>query len=259
MKEFRILLCALAALLAAPAQAQGRDPLLVTEVSQHEIVVRQGFVGAELLLYGAILDPGGGRVTRDYDIVVVLTGPTQPVQLREKDRLEWAGIWVNAESTAFRSVPSFFAVASTRPIEAIVDPQTAAIYELDLDYLQLSPTGMIDPVEQARFKEGLVDLREREGLYQQLIGGVTMSEEVLYQARITLPSNVITGRYVAETFAITDGRVVTSATSEIFVRKEGFERMVAEEAENSAIFYGLFVVFLSLVMGWLAGRLFALV
>ncbi len=32
-----------------------RDPILVPEVSQHEVKVRQGFIGTELLLFGAIL------------------------------------------------------------------------------------------------------------------------------------------------------------------------------------------------------------
>jgi len=249
----RVLL-ALAAFFALTAQ---RDPILVPEVSQHEIQVRQGFTGTELLLFGAILDPDGRRARRDYDIVVVLKGPTEPILLREKEKT--LGIWVNAHSTSFRSVPSFYALASSRPIDQIVDERTAAIYELGLDFLQLSPTGAIDPEEQARFTTGLVDLRSREGLYQQVGDGVTISDDVLYQARIAIPSNVRTGRYTAETFAITDGRVIASATAEVEVKKLGFERLVAEEADQSSVLYGLFAVALSLVMGWGAGRLFALV
>ena len=120
-----------------------RDPILVPEVSQHEIQVRQGFKGAELLLFGAILTPEGQRAGQDYDIVVVLKGPTQSIVLREKQRI--AGIWVNAVSTEFRSAPSFFAVASSRPIDKLVDDKTAAIYELGLDWLQLSPVGTYEP------------------------------------------------------------------------------------------------------------------
>ena len=256
----KILAPAVLAALAAwstPLGAQERDPILVPEVSQHQIRVRQGFTGTELLLFGAILDPRGGRASGEYDIVVVLKGPTLPVQLREKQKV--AGIWVNAESTDFRSVPSFFALAASSPIEQIVDERTAAIYELGLDYLQLSPTATIDPEEQARFIDGLVDLRQRELLYQQDGSGVSISGGVLYQARITLPSNVQTGRYLAETFAINDGQVVASATSDVEVVKEGFERMVADEAENNSILYGLFAMGLSLFLGWLAGRISALV
>lgn len=247
----------LLALLAFFALTAQRDPILVPEVSQHEIQVRQGFTGTELLLYGAILDPQGRRASQPYDIVVVLKGPTQPILLREKEKK--LGIWVNAHSTAFRSAPSFFAVASSRPVGQIVDKRTAAIYELGLDFLQLSPSGAIDPEEQRRFTRGLVDLRQREGLYKEDGAGVTINNGVLYQARIAVPSNVATGRYTAETFAITRGRVIASAIADVEVSKKGFERFVADEAERSALLYGLFAVGLSLLMGWLAGRVFALV
>ena len=234
-----------------------RDPILVPEVSQHEVQVRQGFRGTELLLFGAILTPEGARAGQDYDIVVVLKGPTRSIILREKQRI--AGIWINAESTEFRSAPTFFAVASAKPISKIVDDKTAAIYELGLPWLQLSPIGAYDPKEQARMSAGLVDLMTREGLYKQDAKAVTVSEQVLYQARIALPSSVQTGTYTAETFAINHGRVVASAISKVEVKKQGFERVVARFAEDNGFFYGLLAVALSVGMGFLAGRLFALV
>jgi len=245
------------ALLAFVALTAQRDPVLVPEVSQHEVQVQQGFTGTQLLLYGAILDPQGNPAGGRYDIVVVLKGQTQSVLLREKDKT--LGMWVNAASTSYRSAPSFFAVASSRPVGKLVDEKTAAIYELGLDYLQLSPSGAIDPAEQARFTAGLVDLRRRQGLYQQDEQGVSISGGVLYQARIALPSNVVTGPYTAETFAIADGRVIASAIADVEVRKTGFEKLVADRAEDSAMLYGLIVVGLSLLMGWIAGRLFALI
>lgn len=231
-----------------------RDPVLVPEVSQHEIQVRQGFTGTELLLFGAILDPTT-RSGGDYDIVVVLKGPAEPARLREKER--FFGVWMNAASTDLRSVPSFFAVASSRPIENIVDEKTAAIYEFGTNYIQLSPGGTIDPAEQARFAAGLVDLKTRQGLFKQDFSGVTISEGVLYQARIALPSSVTTGTYTAETFAITNGRVIASAISEVEVVKVGFERSIEYSANNYGLIYGLVAVLLSVVMGWGAGRLFA--
>ncbi|WIW95354.1 TIGR02186 family protein [Altererythrobacter rubellus] len=234
-----------------------RDAILVPAVSQDEVQVRQGFTGTELLLYGAILDPRGQRGGAEYDIVVVLKGPTEPITIREKDRI--AGVWMNAQSSDFRSAPSFFAVAASRPVEEIVDERTAAIYELGTEFIQLSPTGQIDPEEQARFAAGLVDLRHRLGLYNEDMSGVTINEQVLYQARIQLPSNVITGEYTAETFAISDGRVIASAIAEVEVRKVGFERLVEVFSQRFALLYGLLAVGLSVSMGWIAGRLFAMV
>lgn len=247
----------LLALVALVLLTGARDPILVPEVSQHEIRLRQGFTGTELLLFGAILSPDGTRAAQGYDIVVVLKGPTQSIVLREKQKV--AGIWVNADSAEFRSAPSYYAIASTKPISEIVDDKTAAIYELGLPWLQLSPIGAIDPEEQARFNAGLVDLNARRGLYRENSVGVTVNEDVLYQARIYLPSSVPTGTYTAETFAINDGRVVASASSSVEVQKLGFERAVAEFAEDDSVLYGLLTVAFSILMGWVAGRLFALV
>ncbi|MFN3468296.1 MAG: TIGR02186 family protein [Novosphingobium sp.] len=245
------------ALLCCILLLGARDPILVPEISQHEVQVRQGFTGADLLLFGAILTPEGNRAAQDYDIVVVLEGPVQSIVLREKQKI--AGMWINADSLEFRSVPSYFAVASSRPIAEIVDDKTAAIYELGLKWLQLSPIGVIEPQEQARFSAGLVDLMRRQGLYREEEGGVKMSGQVLYQARISLPSSVQTGTYTAETFAISKGKVVASEITRVEVRKVGFERFVAVQADQNGWFYGLFAVLVSVAMGWLAGRLFALV
>lgn len=245
---------ALLLLFAALMLSGQRDPVLVPEVSQHDVQVRQGFTGTELLLFGAVLDPAG-RAGQDYDIVVVLKGPSEPIRLREKER--FAGVWVNADSNDFRSVPSYFAVASSRPIDDIVDAKTAAIYEFGTGYIQLSPSGSINPEEQQRFSLGLVDLKRRQGLYKEDFGGVQISEGVLYQARISLPSNVTTGTYSAETFAVTRGRVIASAVSEVEVRKVGFERFVELSANQYGLLYGFVAVMLSVLMGWGAGRLFA--
>jgi len=103
------------------------------------------------------------------------------------------------------------------------------------------------------------DLMRRQGLYRQEEGGVKISGQVLYQAKISLPSSVQTGTYTAETFAIRQGKVVASAITRIDVRKEGFERFVAVAADRNGWLYGLFAVLVSVGMGWLAGRLFALV
>lgn len=242
------------ALLAAPAAraAGDRGPVLVPDVSQHEVVVDQGFTGAQLLLFGALMTREGTRAGRDYDIVIVVEGPTHPMILREKRKV--AGMWVNAASTTLRSVPEFYAVASSRPLAQIVSPGAAAIYEMGLNALQLSPDSESDTGQQAHFARGLVELMGRRGLYVQDEHAVAMTGEVLYRAQIALPSSVKTGTYTAETFAVRDGQVVASAVSTVEVRKQGLEKAINDFARHNGLAYGLMVVSLSVLMGWLAGR-----
>ncbi len=229
------------------------EPMLVPDVSQREVEIRYSFTGADLLLFGAIVYPDGRRPSKPADILVVLKGPDQSITMREKQRV--AGIWVNADSARFRSAPSFYAVASSRPIADVVDQRTAAIYELGVDKLQLSPSSLNDSAELDRFQAGLIDLRQRTGLFAEHQGSVEITDGVLYRARIPLPARVIVGDYTAETFLVQDGRVVAAAVRDITIRKSGFERFMAVAADRWSFFYGLTAILLAVGMGWTAGAI----
>ena len=250
MKRLIILLA-----LATPLLLGASKPVLVPDVSARSIEIRYSFSGAQLLLFGAILYPGGRVPDRPLDIAVVVKGPVQPILVREKQQI--AGIWMNADSHRFRSAPSFYAIASSRPVRDLVDERTAAIYELGLRDLQLSPGGGALPEKERRFEAGLLDLRQRQRLYAEDPKGVEISERVLYRARINIPSQVPVGTYTAETFLIDNGRVVAAATREIEIGKSGFERFIAVAARRYSFFYGLAAVLLSVGLGWFAAWLFA--
>ncbi|OHT22122.1 TIGR02186 family protein [Edaphosphingomonas haloaromaticamans] len=244
-----ILLPLIALLLGAAAK-----PSLVPDVSRRRIDIIYSFTGAELLLFGAIVYPGGRAPEKPADVVVVVKGPAEPIVLREKQKI--AGVWMNAENARFRSVPAFYAVASSRPLKGLVDDRTAAIYELGLRNIQLSPASGETPEAQRRFEAGLVDLKRRGGLYVESPDGVEVSEGVLYRARIAIPARVPVGSYTAETFLIQDGRVVAAATREIEIDKSGFERFVAIVADRWSFTYGLVAVAVSVALGWAAAAAF---
>ncbi|WP_066527461.1 TIGR02186 family protein [Sphingobium tyrosinilyticum] len=227
------------------------EPMLVPDVSQREVEIQYSFTGADLLLFGAIVYPNGRQPKKPADILVVLKGPDQSIMMREKQKV--AGIWVNADSVRFRSAPSFYAVASSRPITDVVDDRTAAIYELGVNKLQLSPSSLNESAELDRFQAGLIDLRERTGLFAERQGSVEITQGVLYRARLPLPARVIVGDYTAETFLVQDGRVVAAAVRDITIRKSGFERFMAVAAEQWPFFYGLTAILLAVGMGWAAG------
>ncbi len=243
----------LPALLLAPMLIGADEPILVPDVSQREVKIQYSFTGADLLLFGAIVYPDGRRPKKPADIMVVLKGPDQSITMREKQKV--AGIWINADSARFRSAPSFYAIASSRPIGKVVDERTAAIYEMGVDKLQLSPSSLNDNAELERFQKGLIDLRERAGLYVEQQGTVEITDGVLYRARLPLSARVIVGDYTAETFLVQDGRVVAAAVRDITIRKSGFERFMAVAAEQWPFLYGLVAMMLAVGMGWAAGAI----
>ena len=244
-----VLLACLAPLLIA-----AEKPVLVPDISARNVEIRYSFNGAQLLLFGAVVYPGGRAPDHPVDIAVVLRGPVQPILVREKQKI--AGIWMNADSNRFRSAPSFYSVASSRPISELLDERTAAIYELGLHDLQLSPGGGALPEKEQRFEAGLLDLRSRAGLYAESPHGVEITDGILYRAVITIPSQVPVGTYTAETFLIDHGKVIAAATRDIQINKSGFERYVALAARRHEGLYGLAAVALSLGLGWAAAAAF---
>ena len=240
--------------LIAPLLIAADKPVLVPDISARQVQIRYSFTGAQLLLFGAVVYPGGRPPNRPVDIAVVLRGPAQPILVREKQKI--GPIWMNADSNRFRSAPSFYAVASSRPINDLVNERTAAIYELGLHNLQLSPGGGALPEKERRFEAGLLDLRRRHGLYYEDPHGVEINGGVLYRATITIPSQVPVGTYTAETFLIDNGKVLAAATRDIQIDKSGFERFVALAARRHRLLYGVTAVALSLALGWLAAAAF---
>ena len=243
------------ALIAFAFLTAAQEPLLVPDVSQREIEIAYSFTGAELLLFGAIVYPGGRVPDGRTDIAVVLKGPPQSILVREKKKLGGL-IWANADSARFRSAPTFYAIASSRPLNAMIDERTAAIYELGLGNIHLSPASGSDPSEAQRFETGFVDLRAKGKLFVDRPGAVEITRGVLYRARLSIPARVPVGRYTAETFLIREGKVIAAATREVDIRKSGFERFVATAAVKWPLIYGMFAVALSVAFGWGAGAIF---
>ena len=221
-------------MLLALTAARNEAPLLVPDVSQREVDINYSFTGAELLLFGAIVYPGGRVPDGRTDVAVVLKGPPQSLLVREKQKLGGL-IWANAGAARLRSAPAFYAIAASRPLNELVDDRTAAIYELGLGSIHLSPAGGSAPDEAYRFETGFVDLRTRGGLFVARPGMVEITRGVLYRARLTIPPRVPDGRFTAETFLIRDGKVIAAATRDIEVRKQGFERFIATAAQTSPV------------------------
>jgi uncharacterized protein (TIGR02186 family) len=247
MRLFALLLL----LLATPVAAQ--QPRLITDLSQSRIDISYRFAGAELLIFGAIQYPGGRAPEEPPGIAVILRGPTEAITVRKKARV--AGIWVNTDALRFESAPGFYAVATTKPVTELLDERNAAIYEIGVQHLQLSPATAADPETTGSFQDGLVKLRTGERLFVEQPYGVLVTDKVLYRARIAIPSAVPVGNYRAEIYLIGGGKVRARSTAPVIIDKTGFERAIYVFAHERSLLYGLLAVALALGLGWVAGEI----
>ena len=233
-------LTALTALAFAGGPARGDG--VVADLSSHLIAITSGFTGSSVVLFGATEGRG--------DIIAVVRGPEREMTVWRKGKV--AGIWVNAESVVFGNVPSFYTVASSRPIEEIVAPGPAALYRIGTGNLKLQAKPPATPEEAARFGAALVAEQKRDGLFASETGKIAFLGERLFRATIGFPANVPTGTYIVEVFLVRDRDVVSGQTTPLVVSKVGLDAAVSDFATRQSAAYGAIAVVTAVVAGWLA-------
>ena len=229
--------------LVAGAASQLRPNGLVADLSDHLVAITTGFAGAEVLLFGAIEEPG--------DVVIVVRGPEEQVVMHRKSRL--AGIWVNTASITFESVPSFYAVAATRPLDEIAASSVLLRNQIGLDHLQIDlPRAKASENVAEEWRAALKRAKQRENLYSAELGRVVFLGARLFRSDVFFPANVPTGTYQVQVYLIRDGAVVNAQTTPLIVSKIGLEAEIFDFAHNNSALYGVVAILVALVAGWLA-------
>lgn len=237
----------------AVAQMTADASPLVSDISTSNIEIRYSFAGADLLLFGAILDPQPLADGAARDIVVVVRGPEADAMVRRKDRV--AGIWINSDALQFDQVPGYYAVASTRPLSEVTDAEVLRELNIGFDHLQL-PVAVNDLQDAyPEFRQALIRNRERDGLYRQTGEGVSLRNGTLFRTDVSLPSNVPVGNYRAEVYLFEGGQNIARTETDINVDKEGFERFTYTLAHDHPALYGLIAIIIAVFAGWVAGVL----
>jgi len=242
-----------AAMLVSGAASRAEE--LVTDLSEHLIAIRSNFTGTQILVFGAVEAESPEIRALERDIVVVVRGPEHPFTVRRKARV--AGIWVNYDAQVFDSVPTFYAVVSTRPLESIASRDLLERHQIGIENLRLrgeTPSG--DAASENAFRQATTRLMTRSRLFSEVTGGVAFLGDTLFRARIHIPSNVPIGNYTVEVYLIRDGNVIHAQASPLYVNKSGFERFVYNLAYRQPLLYGVVAVALALFAGWAAAAMF---
>lgn len=245
----RALLLLLLVLLARPAAAD-----IVADVDDHLVGITTGFSGTRILVFGSI-DPAGGEGSQSAgDVVVVVRGPTGPAKLYRKSPV--LGVWVNSAALTFVQAPSFYAVASTKPLEEIANASERKRLKLGIDHLELKAVGRVSDNLLTEWRAALVRAMVRDRLYRVEAGEVLLLNERLFRVDFELPAKVSTGTYLVEAYLFRDGVAVAAQTLPLVVNKIGFEAAIYSFAQQQPPLYGLAAIVVALLVGWAAHLIF---
>jgi len=257
MARIPLTLAALAlgvALAASPARAER----LIASVSNHRVTVTPNYSGEELVLFGSVEKDAQTPANRaNYDLVVTVSGPRADMVTRRKERR--FGIWINTDSRQFLKVPSYLALFSNRPFDAIASPEVQRREQLGLNNVLLTQRvgpDYADVVPADPFRRAFVRLRSEHGLYRESTSAVTFLTPTLFRTGIPLPAEVPIGLYNVEIKLFADGALVTRTETAFEIVKVGFEQFIATTARQSGFTYGLVTAFMALMTGWMASIVF---
>lgn len=208
---------------------------LVADLSQYRIEIDSSFNGTRLLLFGSRNDTG--------DILVAVRGPERLFTVRKKERI--AGIWVNRDQERFAHVPTYYAIASSRPIAAM--QQTALFAPLRIGLNEtLGDAGK----NNDDFAQALIRYQQSRGLYSQAPEHVSFMGESLFKLVIPFPDKIPGGDYTADVYLFNDGQLSGMQSIPIHVEKTGFDAFVSDMSDRHSVLYGGFAVLMALGIGW---------
>lgn len=241
-----------------PAEAAPRETVQA-DVSSRSVAVTSSFTGTQIVVFGAV--DHSRQATAEsglYDIVIVLEGTPTRLVARRKSNV--AGIWINTHSITFESVPSYYAILSTRPLEEVTNPLVLRENDIGFEHVRMTPvqgweTG-VTTAELQDFAEAVVRLKQKDGLYVQEQYGVVFIGRSLFRASVDLPANVPVGPLDVRVYLFREGQILSTYTARVRLEREGVELLLHNFAFNRPFLYGIFTVTIAIGAGLLASAVF---
>src|SRR5260221_9823650 len=151
---------------APPTRAEA----LVADLTSHLIAITTGFTGASVVLFGAT---DGGA-----DVVAMVRGPEHDVTIWRKSKI--AGIWANTESVTFANIPSFYAVAASKPLAELLSPSAAALYKIGTGNLKFEPRSEVAPDRAQLFANALVAVQKDARVFSPSLSKIVFLGDKLF-------------------------------------------------------------------------------
>ena len=192
-------------------------------------------------------------------MVVVVEGVGSSLVARRKSNV--GGIWVNTDARRFRHIPSYYAIASTRPLDEITEGIILDQHGIGFEHISMPLDASVDsapdPSKVANYKAAVIRLKQKQRLYVQDEFGVVFVGKSLFRATIDLPANVPVGPLTTRVHLFREGILLDTFTSKVQLSREGIGRYLYTFAIGYPLLYGIAAVFVAAGAGWAASAFFS--
>lgn len=237
-----------------PENADSPAEQVVAGLSRDAVAITASFDGSDILIYGAVKRETPIPDGQPLQVIVTVEGPSQQMTVRRKERR--VGVWVNSASVEVGSAPSFYVVATSAPLDQILSPEVDTQFRISVPLAMRAFGGPVEVADTVPFTQALIRLQTESGLYRLDEGSVTVVDQTLFRADVSLPANLVEGDYKTRIFLMRDGQVVDVHRAPIEVRKVGVERWLYRLAFDHPFLYGLMSLAVAVAAGWGASAAF---
>ncbi|MBN2327430.1 MAG: TIGR02186 family protein [Candidatus Omnitrophica bacterium] len=243
------LLCLLAPFIAT-AQNDAFFPTIFEEDAVH---INLDFKGDEVRLFGSAPSQTDGIVA------VLRSQETPPMHLSRKKRVVL--FWMTVKKFLVDNLPGCYQIASSDPLHQLIkdDSQTDSRFGYEAlrnDWRYELESGQSDPDDESVLFDGLIQMKENQGLYKIDENGARLHDNGLFLCRFYLPAAITTGQYIVQIFALRQGRIVGASEASLSVEKRGLAWALTYTAANHSVLYALIAVTIALSAGVLVSFLF---
>jgi uncharacterized protein (TIGR02186 family) len=240
-------------------QQPGARESVQADVSARNVAVTSSFNGTEIVIFGAVDNSQQPSAESGYyDVVIVVEGVPGRLTVRKKSDV--AGLWLNTSSATFDLVPSYYAIASTRPLDEITSEDFRSVHGMGFHHLRFKPAfGQAEGLSTEdvnAFRDAIIRLKKKEGLYVQDQYGVAFIGRSLFRSTIELPANVTVGPFDTRVYLFRDEKLLSQYSVRLNLEREGLERHLHAFAFSLPLLYGVMTVAIALAAGLLASTVF---
>lgn len=240
-------------------QQPGARESVQADVSARNVAVTSSFNGTEIVIFGAVDNSQQPSAESGYyDVLIVVEGV--PGRLATRRKTNVAGLWLNTSSVVFDNVPSYYAMASTRPVEEITTDEFLALHGIGFQHMRFTPAigqeQALSNEDLKEFRQAVIRLKQKEGLYVQDHFSVAFIGRSLFRATIELPANVTVGPFDTRVYLFREDKLLSQYAVRLYLEREGLERHLHGFAFGFPLLYGLSTVMIAVAAGLAASTLF---
>jgi uncharacterized protein (TIGR02186 family) len=238
------------------------SPALGQASNENRLVVSPSQIKIGMFYNGLVIDVEATAPQIEH-AAILCKGENEDIRLKKKAKV-YGILWMSVGKITFHNVPKLYILETTKGFDEKAYSSALDSMHLGYDALRhdFTPERIADNGDINLLSDHLIKLKESEGLFKVIKGGVKIENNGDGRARVTsrlkIPAKVSTGDYQVTLYGFQAGDGEVLASAKLSVKQAGAALFISSLSRNHGLLYGVLAVFIALIAGLATGLIFGL-